>query len=137
MGNGPQTTARSTDGTFRCTLTAPRAGLSGFPALATSFDRWGAILQLDAAQVASSAVELDDPVELDLMLPGHQSFGRRSMHCLGKAIQTSRDVKGQLWLVVRFHQLQIRPLIDGPVAVNGYASIQATGRGDRGCGAVE
>jgi len=137
MGNGPQTAARRTEKTFRCTLTVPRSGLSGLPAVATSFDRWGAILQLDAAQMASSGVELDDPVELDLVLPGHQSFARRSMHCLGKAIQTSRDVNGQLWLVVRFHQLQIRPFVDGPVAVHGYASIQATGRGDRGRGAAE
>ena len=59
------------------------------------------------------------------------------MHCLGKAIQTSRDMNGQLWLVVRFHQLQIRPMSTGVVAGQELAALQATEGGDRDHGVVE
>ena len=137
MVNGTQIEKNGVDATFRCSMTIPRAGLADFPAVATSFDRWGAILHLDARQFDDSSVTVDDPVELDLVLPGHHSFGRRAMHCLGKAIQTSRDMNGQLWLVVRFHQLQIRPMSTGVVAGQELAALQATEGGDRDHGVVE
>lgn len=82
-------------------------------------------------------IDVDDPVELDLNLPGHPAIGRRAMHCLGKVIQTSRDVNGQLWLVVRFHQIQIRSIGDEDVIDPALASIQATERGDRSRGVAE
>lgn len=136
MDNGTQISTSKNELTFRCTMTIPRAGLSECPAVATSFDRWGAILHLDAQQMADLPIDVDDTVELDLMLPGHHAYGRRAMHCLGRAIQTSRDVNGQLWLVVRFHQLQIRALTPASGAAARMAAPHAE-RADRGHGAVE
>jgi hypothetical protein len=99
---------------LRCLISIPSAGVNKFPVLAHSFDRRGAVLQLNALPGERPDVASGARIELDLDLPDGGIVEHRLMRCLGKTVRCSLDSGGNLWLAVKFGQIHIRAAEPGP-----------------------
>jgi hypothetical protein len=95
---------------LECALSSPRVNREAIPAVASTCDRWGAVLKIRQADLGGADVVARDPLILDFTLPANGRFDRRSIRCTGTARRIRNAENGQLWLVVHFDQVFVRSL---------------------------
>ncbi|MGC4049344.1 MAG: hypothetical protein QM757_07495 [Paludibaculum sp.] len=100
----------------------------------SSLDRRGAVIHVKLSDFQGEIIEKQDPVMLEVSLPPNATFGRRAMHCAGKATHVSASIEGTIWLTVRFQQLCFQQVGPGQTDEHNPVSRKGDDRGQKAAG---
>lgn len=119
---------------LQCVASFPRVQINGVTVRLSSLDRRGAVIHATLLDFQGAVVRKQDPVLLEVSLPPNATFGRRAMHCAGKATHVSESIDGTFWLTVRFHQLCFQQVAPGQTNERNPVSRKGDDRGPKAAG---